>query len=119
LDTLVDEYFEAGESDRKKLENGICELLNQYGVPIYPNRESVIEQYHREIKSNFNKIVEILKKIENEDRRIHDQERLKKSIKNFDNWFNCYNKIELARFIIIIHSFPLFLGLLSIFFLII
>lgn len=114
LDTLIDEYFEAGESDSKKLENGIYELLNQYGVPIYPNLGSVIEQYHREIKSNFNKIVEILKKIENEDRRIHDQERLKKSIKNFDNWFNCYNKIELWRFIIIIHSFPLFLGFWSI-----
>lgn len=56
----------------------------------------------------------ILEKIENEDSRIHNQERLKKSIKSFDNWFNCYNKIELVRFIIIIHSFPLFLGLLSI-----
>lgn len=68
---------------------------------------------------NIENIKLILEKIENEDSRIHNQERLKKSIKNFDNWFNCYNKIELARFIIIIHSFPLFLGLLSIFFLII
>ena len=51
--------------------------------------------------------------------KINNQNRLLKSLNNFDNWFNCYNKIELARFIIIIHSFPLFLGLLSIFFLII
>jgi hypothetical protein len=65
------------------------------------------------IRKDIEQIKLILNKIENEDSRIHNQERLIKSINNFDNWYNCYNKIEFWRFIIIIHAFPLFLGLLT------
>jgi hypothetical protein len=118
FDALIDKYFKEEKSDTEKLDNGIKELLEQYEVTTYPGNWSILERYHTEIKSNFNKILNILENIENENCRITNQQRLKNSIKNFDNWFNCYNKIERWRFIIIIHSFPLFLGLWSIFLLV-
>ena len=114
-------HFEQLNLDSKeiaKYKNELLEALQEIQKRYLKENSSVSYQVSIDeilyIKKDIKNIKLILEKIENEDSRIHNQERLKKSIKNFDNWFNCYNKIELVRFIIIIHLFPLILGLLSI-----